>query len=308
MTSITPANHTTNNRSGYINAVSAYVMWGFAPIFFKLLSDISPGEILIQRILWSSIFLLLLVVAMRKSSQLISICKQPKIIGKLMISASLLAVNWFLFIWAVNNDHLLDASLGYYINPLFNVLLGVIFFHERLRRNQLIAVGLALSGVLIQLITLGTLPIISLALASSFAFYGLIRKKMQIDSFIGLLIESLLMLPIAIVFWVFFVESETSNMANNSVNLNIMIVLIGVVTTAPLLCFTAAAKRLNLSTLGFFQYMGPSIMFLLATFYYQEQIKTAELMTFVFIWAALALYSLDSWKTMKRAKSTEKTQ
>jgi chloramphenicol-sensitive protein RarD len=308
MTSITPANHAVNNRSGYINAVSAYVMWGFAPIFFKLLSDISPGEILIQRILWSSIFLLLLVVAMRKSSQLISICKQPKIIGKLMISASLLAVNWFLFIWAVNNDHLLDASLGYYINPLFNVLLGVIFFHERLRRNQLIAVGLALSGVLIQLITLGTLPIISLALASSFAFYGLIRKKMQIDSFIGLLIESLLMLPIAIVCWMFFVESSTSNMANNSVNLNIMIVLIGVVTTAPLLCFTAAAKRLNLSTLGFFQYMGPSIMFLLATFYYQEQIKTAELMTFVFIWAALALYSLDSWKTMKRAKSTEKTQ
>lgn len=306
MTSITPANHAVNNRSGYINAVSAYVMWGFAPIFFKLLSDISPGEILIQRILWSSIFLLLLVVAMRKSSQLISICKQPKIIGKLMISASLLAVNWFLFIWAVNNDHLLDASLGYYINPLFNVLLGVIFFHERLRRNQLIAVGLALSGVLIQLITLGTLPIISLALASSFAFYGLIRKKMQIDSFIGLLIESLLMLPIAIVYWVFFVESSTSNMANNSVNLNIMIVLIGVVTTAPLLCFTAAAKRLNLSTLGFFQYMGPSIMFLLATFYYQEQIKTAELMTFVFIWTALALYSLDSWKTMKRAKNTER--
>jgi chloramphenicol-sensitive protein RarD len=303
MTSITSANHAINNRSGYINAVSAYVMWGFAPIFFKLLADIAPGEILIQRILWSSIFLLLLVVVMRKSSQLISICKQPKIIGKLMISASLLAVNWFLFIWAVNNDHLLDASLGYYINPLFNVLLGVIFFHERLRRNQLLAVGLAFSGVLIQLITLGTLPIISLALASSFACYGLIRKKMQIDSFIGLLIESLLMLPIAIVYWLFFVESSTSNMANNSVNLNIMIVLIGLVTTAPLLCFTAAAKRLNLSTLGFFQYMGPSIMFLLATFYYQEQIQTAELMTFVFIWAALALYSADSWKTMKRAKS-----
>ena len=303
MTSTSLSNHAANNRSGYINAVSAYVMWGFAPIFFKLLSDIAPGEILIQRILWSSIFLLLLVVVMRKSSQLISICKQPKIIGKLMISASLLAVNWFLFIWAVNNDHLLDASLGYYINPLFNVLLGVLFFHERLRRNQLIAVGLALSGVLIQLITLGTLPIISLALASSFAFYGLIRKKMQIDSFIGLLVESLLMLPIAIVYWLFFVESNTSNMANNSVNLNIMIVLIGLVTTAPLLCFTAAAKRLNLSTLGFFQYMGPSIMFLLATFYYQEQIQTAELMTFVFIWAALALYSADSWKTMKGAKT-----
>ncbi len=295
---------TSTNRSGYFNAVGAYLMWGFAPIYFKLLIDIAPGEILIHRILWSSIFLLVLVIIMRKSTQLVAIFKQPKVMAKLMLSASLLAVNWFLFIWAVNNNHLLDASLGYYINPLFNVLLGVIFFHERLRRNQLIAVGLAFTGVLIQLITLGTLPLISLALASTFAFYGLIRKKMQIDSFIGLLIESLLMLPIAIVYWQFFVESSTSNMSNNSIDLNVLLILIGLVTTAPLLCFTAAAKRLNLSTLGFFQYMGPSIMFLLATFYYQEQIKSAELMTFVFIWAALALYSLDSWKTMRRAKNT----
>jgi chloramphenicol-sensitive protein RarD len=295
---------TSTNRSGYFNAVGAYLMWGFAPIYFKLLIDIAPGEILIHRILWSSIFLLVLVIIMRKSTQLVAIFKQPKVMAKLMLSASLLAVNWFLFIWAVNNNHLLDASLGYYINPLFNVLLGVVFFHERLRRNQLIAVGLAFTGVLIQLITLGTLPLISLALASTFAFYGLIRKKMQIDSFIGLLIESLLMLPIAIVYWQFFVESSTSNMSNNSIDLNVLLILIGLVTTAPLLCFTAAAKRLNLSTLGFFQYMGPSIMFLLATFYYQEQIKSAELMTFVFIWAALALYSLDSWKTMRRAKNT----
>ncbi|GAA0812788.1 EamA family transporter RarD [Colwellia asteriadis] len=291
-----------NNRSGYINAVSAYVMWGFAPIYFKLLTDIAPGEILIHRILWSSVFLLLLVVVMKKLPQFINACQQPKIIAKLALSASLLAVNWFLFIWAVNNNHMLDASLGYYINPLFNVLLGVIFFQERLRNNQLIAVALAFVGVLIQLVVLGTLPIISLALASSFAFYGLIRKKMQIDSFIGLLIESLLMLPVAIIFWWFFVDSDTSNMFNNSLNLNALLIVVGLVTTAPLLCFTAAAKRLNLSTLGFFQYMGPSIMFLLATFYYQEQIKPAELMTFICIWAALALYSLDSWKTMKRAK------
>jgi chloramphenicol-sensitive protein RarD len=303
MTSATTTLPTSNNnRSGYINAVGAYIMWGFAPLYFKLLSDITPGEILIQRVLWSSVFLLLLVVVMRKSTQLIQVFQQPKTIAKLALSASLLAVNWFLFIWAVNNDHLLDASLGYYINPLFNVLLGVLFFHERLRRNQIIAVGLAFSGVLVQLVALGTLPLISLALASTFAFYGLIRKKMQIDSFIGLLVESLLMLPIALVYWWFFVESDTSNMLVNSIDLNVLLIVIGLVTTAPLLCFTAAAKRLNLSTLGFFQYMGPSIMFLLATFYYHEQIKSAELITFVFIWAALALYSIDSWKAMKREK------
>ncbi len=172
----------------------------------------------------------------------------------------------------------------------------MIFFNERLRRNQLIAVCLALVGVLIQLIALGTLPMISLVLASTFAIYGLLRKKLPINSFIGLLIESLMMLPIALIYWYFFVESNTSNMAINTTSLNVTLIMAGIVTTAPLLFFTAAAKRLTLSTLGFFQYLGPSIMFLLATFYYQETMKSAELITFVFIWAALVLYSLDSFK------------
>ena len=247
-----------------------------------------------HRVIWSTVFLLLMIIAMKKWSQLVSVFRQPKILLQLSLSASFLAVNWFLFIWAVNNDHLLDASLGYYINPLFNVLLGMIFFQERLRRNQLIAVGLALTGVIVQLVVLGTLPIISLALASTFAIYGLLRKKLPINSFIGLFIESILMLPIALLYWTFFVESSTSDMLQNTGSLNFILIMAGVVTTAPLLFFTAAAKRLTLSTLGFFQYLGPSIMFLLATFYYQETMQTAELITFIFIWAALILYSLDS--------------
>ena len=285
-----------SNRNGALSALSAYLLWGFAPIYFKLLTAIEPGEIMMHRVIWSTVFLLVMIIVMKKWSQLVAIFQQPKILLQLSLSASFLAVNWFLFIWAVNNNHLLDASLGYYINPLFNVILGMIFFHERLRRNQLIAVGLALVGVLVQLIALGTLPIISLALASTFAIYGLIRKKLPINSFIGLFIESLLMLPIALIYWFFFVESSTSNMAINAASLNFTLIMAGIVTTAPLLFFTIAAKRLALSTLGFFQYLGPSIMFLLATFYYQETMKSAELITFVFIWAALALYSLDSFK------------
>ncbi|OUR75161.1 EamA family transporter [Colwellia psychrerythraea] len=288
-----------SNRNGALSALSAYLLWGFAPIYFKLLSDIAPSEIMMHRVIWSTVFLLVMIVVMKKWSQLVAIFKQPKILLQLSLSASFLAVNWFLFIWAVNNNHLLDASLGYYINPLFNVVLGMLFFHERLRRNQLIAVGLALVGVLVQLIALGTLPMISLALASTFAIYGLLRKKLPINSFIGLFIESLLMLPMALIYWFFFVESSTSNMAINATSLNFTLIMAGIVTTAPLLFFTIAAKRLALSTLGFFQYLGPSIMFLLATFYYQETMKSAELITFVFIWAALALYSLDSFK--KRA-------
>ncbi|AAZ27884.1 MULTISPECIES: EamA family transporter RarD [Colwellia] len=285
-----------SNRNGALSALSAYLLWGFAPIYFKLLTAIEPGEIMMHRVIWSTVFLLVMIIVMKKWSQLVAIFQQPKILLQLSLSASFLAVNWFLFIWAVNNNHLLDASLGYYINPLFNVILGMIFFHERLRRNQLIAVGLALVGVLVQLIALGTLPIISLALASTFAIYGLIRKKLPINSFIGLFIESLMMLPIALIYWFFFVESSTSNMAINAASLNFTLIMAGIVTTAPLLFFTIAAKRLALSTLGFFQYLGPSIMFLLATFYYQETMKSAELITFVFIWAALALYSLDSFK------------
>jgi chloramphenicol-sensitive protein RarD len=290
-------------NSGVLNALAAYVMWGLAPIYFKLLAEIGVGEILMHRIVWSSIFLLLLVLISKKWSVLVDLCKQPKMIAKLMLSAAVLAVNWLIFIWAVNNDHLLDASLGYFINPLFNVALGMLFFSERLRRNQKVAVAFAAFGVCVQLFTVGSLPIISLVLASSFAIYGVLRKKMHVDSVVGLLVESLLMLPVALIYWVYFIESSTTNLALNSHTLNATLVMAGIVTTAPLLCFTAAAKRLNLSSLGFFQYIGPSIMFLLATFYYQESMQVAEFFTFIFIWLALALYSFDAYYTMRKMRN-----
>ncbi len=289
-------------RSGVINALAAYFIWGFAPIYFKLLADIGAGEILMHRIIWSSVFLFLLVLFSKKWRVLVQLCKQPRVIAKLILSAAVLAINWLLFIWAVNNNHLLDASLGYFINPLFNVALGMLFFSERLRRNQKVAVILAAFGVVVQLFTVGSLPVISLVLASSFAIYGVLRKKMHVDTFVGLLIESLLMLPIAIIYWLYFVESPTADLALNSNTLNFSLVMAGVVTTAPLLCFTAAAKRLTLSSLGFFQYIGPSIMFLLATFYYKESMQAAEFVTFIFIWLALALYSFDTYYTMKKLK------
>jgi chloramphenicol-sensitive protein RarD len=301
-------NQTSNeSRTGVINAISAYLMWGLAPIYFKLISAITPDEIMIHRVLWSSIFLFVIVILSNKWRSLIKVVCQPKLLGKLTITASFLGVNWFLFIWAINNDHLLDASLGYFINPLFSVALGVIFLGERLRKWQLFAVVLAIVGVLIQLIIIGSLPIISLALAGTFGIYGLLRKKLYVDSFIGLLIESVLMLPVALIYWQLFVTSETSNMLNNAMNLNIMLMCAGIVTTAPLLCFTAAAKRLALSTVGFFQYIGPSIMFILATTYYHEPLVMAKLITFAFIWSALAIYSVDSLKAHKEKRRLAKS-
>ena len=289
----------TANNSGVINAVLAYTMWGIAPLYFKLLLDVDALEILVHRVVWSSVLLFGIVIAIKKWRQFIHIVTDKALLLKLTLTATILASNWFLFIWAVNNDHLLDASLGYYINPLLSVALGMLFLGERLRKGQLIAVALAVIGVLIQLVMIGTLPIVSLVLAGTFGVYGLLRKQMHVDSFVGLLVESLVMLPVALLFWAFFIESSTSNMAENTWQLNSILMLAGVVTTAPLLCFTAAAKRLTLAALGFFQYIGPSIMFLLATFLYNEPLVPAKLATFGFIWAALVLFSFDSLKARR---------
>ncbi|MGB1262309.1 MAG: EamA family transporter RarD [Cognaticolwellia sp.] len=295
-------------RAGIISAISAYVMWGIAPLYFKLIEHIGADEILVHRVVWSTLLLLLIVLLTKRWPSFVSTISQPTVVLKLTLSATFLAVNWFVFIWAVNNDHLLDASLGYYINPLFSVALGMIFFAERLRPWQLFAVGLALVGVLIQLWMLGSLPIISLALAGTFGIYGLLRKKMPVDSFVGLLVESLMMLPIALIYWLMFLQTNSSDMFNNSLSLNVILLCAGVVTTAPLLCFTAAAKRLSLSALGFLQYIGPSIMFILATLYYQEPLSFAKLLTFACLWTALAIFSFDSLKAKRAAKREAKRQ
>jgi chloramphenicol-sensitive protein RarD len=287
-------------RVGIISAISAYTMWGVAPLYFKLIDHINADEILVHRVVWATVLLMLVVLLTKRWGNFIATISQPKLVCRLTVSAAFLAVNWFMFIWAVNNDHLLDASLGYYINPLFSVALGVIFLGERLRPWQLFAVGLAFVGVLIQLFMIGSLPVISLALAGTFGIYGLLRKKMPLDSFVGLLIESLMMLPIALIYWLVFLKTSTTNMLDNAMSLNMLLVCAGIVTTAPLLCFTAATKRMTLSALGFFQYIGPSIMFILATFYYQEPLYFAKMITFACIWTALAIFSFDSFKARKR--------
>jgi len=299
-----PISEKTALRGGIISAVSAYTMWGIAPLYFKLIDHINADEILVHRVVWSTVLLILVVLLTKRSRHFIATITQPKIVMRLTISATLLAANWFMFIWAVNNGHLLDASLGYYINPLFSVALGVIFLGERLRPWQLFAVGLAFIGVMIQLFMVGSLPMISLALAATFGTYGLLRKTMPLDSFVGLLIESLMMLPIALIYWLVFLKTSTTNMLDNDMSLNMLLVCTGIVTTAPLLCFSAATKRMTLTALGFFQYIGPSIMFILATFYYQEPLYFAKLITFACIWTALAIFSFDSVKARRRALKT----
>jgi len=216
----------------------------------------------------------------------------------------LLGANWLLFIWAINNDHILDASLGYYINPLINVFLGRLFLGERLRNLQRVAVGLAVIGVAILIFSYGHVPWIALVLAGSFSVYGLLRKQVAVDSLPGLFIETLMLSPFAIIYWVFF-GSEYSNLFNNDATLNTLILAAGIVTTAPLLCFTAAARRIMYSTLGFFQYIGPTLMFILAVYLYGEPLEESRLVTFGFVWFALILFSADSlvnYRSQRKAR------
>tara|TARA_Y100001956_G_C4126428_1_gene190358 strand:+ start:1094 stop:1978 length:885 start_codon:yes stop_codon:yes gene_type:complete len=291
-----------NNQTqqGYLYAVLAFLMWGMAPIYFKQIESIAALEILTHRVIWSVLFLILIVFAAKQWHQIQHVIKKPKSLGMLCVSSTLLGFNWGLFIWAVNNDHMLDASLGYYINPLLNVLLGVIFLSERLRKWQIIAVAIASLGVLLQVIAYGSFPVVAFALASSFAIYGLLRKKMPVESLPGLLIEALILMPFAIIYWYLTPATVSSDMFNNEVILNILLVSAGVVTTLPLLCFIGAAKRLPYSTLGLFQYLGPSIMFTLAVTLYGEEFSIERAVTFACIWGALALYSWDGLRASKK--------
>lgn len=288
-------------KQGVVFALLAYTMWGLAPLYFKQLLEVPSLEILVHRIVWSTLFLAVLVGIQHQWHKIRQVFRSRRQLAMLTLSSVLLGFNWWLFIWAINNDHMLDASLGYYINPLFNVALGLIFFSEKLNKLQFSAVALALTGVVIQLVTFGSFPLVAFGLAASFACYGLIRKTVHVDSIAGLLIESVILLTPAVVYWWAFADSNVTNMMNNDWQLNAWLMAAGFVTTLPLLCFVAAARRLAYSTLGFFQYIGPSIMFLFAVFVYQEQMTADRWVTFGFIWAALAVFTFASVKKLKKA-------
>ncbi|AIL71979.1 TPA: EamA family transporter RarD [Vibrio vulnificus] len=291
-------------RQGVLLALGAYTMWGIAPIYFKSLAVVSPLEILSHRVVWSFFLLAALLHFGRHWRTVRDVLTSKSKMLYLVTTAILVGANWLIFIWAVNANHMLDASLGYYINPLINVLLGMLFLGERLRKLQWFAVTLAACGVLVQLIVFGSVPIVAIALAFSFGFYGLLRKKVSVDAQTGLFIETLVMLPAAAIYLLFIADTPTSNMLVNPSQLNLLLIAAGVVTTLPLLCFTGAATRLKLSTLGFFQYIGPSLMFLLAVLIYGEAFTSDKALTFAFIWGALVVFSFDGLRYRRNSRKT----
>ena len=291
--------------AGLLAGITAFLMWGLAPLYFKLLEGISAPEILAHRSIWSLVLALVILWLIGKLPDLRATLGDRKRMTTLALSTLLIGSNWLVFIWAITNAHLLDASLGYYINPLINVLLGVLVLGERLRPLQWLAVALAAVGIGHELWQFGRLPVVALFLALSFGFYGLVRKRAPVESLTGLGIETLYMLPLALLY-LLWSSSPTSNLLDNSWQLNGLLLLAGPITLLPLLLFNIAARRLNLSTVGFLQYLAPTLMLLLATLLFGEPFDEGKLTTFAFVWIGLALYSIDAIAQRRKQRALRK--
>lgn len=287
--------------AGMFYAIAAYTMWGIAPLYFKQITEVPPTDILMHRVIWSALLLCVLLVALKQIGKMKAIFASKKLMLSLAAASVLLGANWLLFIWAINSNYMLEASLGYYINPIINVFLGRLILQERLRPLQKFAVLLAIAGVVNIIVEHGTLPWIALTLACTFSVYGLIRKQIPVEPMPGLFMETLVLLPFAILYWVMF-AGEQSNMLTNDWELNGWLLAAGVVTTMPLLAFNAAAKRILFTTLGLFQYIGPTLMFILAVWLYQEPLEPARLTTFALVWVGLLLFSIDAWRGFRKQR------
>ncbi len=280
--------------TGGLIAVGAFLIWGLTPIYFKVLRYIPASEILMHRMVWSFLFLLPLVLVLGRWTEFVKVVTTRRTLMILIGTTVLVSSNWFVFIWAINSDKILQTSLGYYINPLINVLLGMIFLGEQLRPAQIVAVILAAIGVVYLTVEIGSLPWIALFLAFTFGFYGLVRKIAPVNALVGLTVETLLLSLPAIAYLVYLDSHGAGAFLRIDTKTDVLLMLAALVTALPLLLFTIGARRIHLATLGILQYIAPSCTFLLAVFVYNEPFRLAQVWTFVLIWTALLIYSADS--------------
>lgn len=277
-------------NKGVLYAFSAYLLWGFFPIYFKLIGIVPPLQILAHRFFWSFIFLIILIVAFRQFSRLRASLTR-RILISYFIAGAILAVNWGTYVYAVNSGHVLESSLGYFINPMVSVLLGVIFLKERLRLGQWIPVGMAAVGVIYLTVMFGAIPWISLVLAFSFGLYGLIKKLSPLDSLPGLTLETGMIFIPALAFLGVQEVNGLGSFGHTGWGIALLLAVSGVVTAIPLLLFSAGARRINLSTIGILQYITPTIQFLLGTLLYKEPFDIHRLIGFILIWFALIIFT-----------------
>jgi chloramphenicol-sensitive protein RarD len=289
---------------GFVLGLTAYALWGVLPVYFKALSSVAAVDIVAHRVLWSLPFLALLIAVTRGWDKVRAAANRPKTLGILVVTAFLIGFNWLLYVYAVTSGHILAASFGYYLNPLANVLLGRFALREKLARLQWIAVAIAAAGI--SVLAAGALSQLwlSLALCISFALYGLLRKVVPADALTGLAIETAFLFPLAIAWlgWEALASQPVLGMTSNETTL---LVLAGVVSTTPLLLFTAAAKRLPYSTLGMLQFLAPTLQFLIAVLLYGEKVTIAHAVAFPAIWAALVLYVIAMLRAPKLPQPPE---
>jgi chloramphenicol-sensitive protein RarD len=286
---------------GSLLAVTAFLLWGGVAIYFKAIATVPVDEVLAHRALWSVPFLALVLAAGRRWGELATALRDPLVRRAVLVTTLLLAFNWSVFIWAIGEERVLEASLGYYINPLVNVFLGVVVLRERLDLWQGLAVLLAAVGVLNLTLKAPGFPWVSLALAFSFGIYGLVRKLARVASVSGLFIETSLLLPLALAYLLYLGATGAARFGAEGLGFSLLLMLAGPLTALPLMAFVGAAKRLNYATLGMFQYLAPTCLFLLAVFLYDEPFTGDHLVSFVCIWSALAIYSLGTLARLRRA-------
>ncbi len=284
--------HTEKSGTGFV--VAAYIAWGLLPIYWKALQSVPASEILAHRILWSFVFVLLLVVSTGRWPEFKRTFRTGRNRLVCLLTAAIIGSNWFIYIWAVNHNHIVDASLGYFINPLFSVLLGVVFLRERLNRWQAAAFILAAAGVGYLTLTFGRIPWIALSLALTFGLYGLLRKTARVESLIGLTAETGLLSPLVLTYIILAQVRGTGAVGTASFHIHALLVGAGLVTATPLLWFTIGVRRIKLSTAGFLQYLAPSLQLLLGVAVYAEPFTKTHGISFGFIWIALLIYSLSS--------------
>ena len=292
---------TNRAQRGLLYGVSAYLMWGLFPLYWPLLKPSSALEILAHRMTWSLVFLVVVNQIRKSWPKIWAILRNRRQVGLLAIASVLISINWGLYIWAVNNEHVIDGSLGYFINPLISVALGVLYFREKLNRSQWAAILIAAVGVFWLAVLAGTVPWIGLVLAISFGFYGLLKKLVGVDGVESLTVETILLLPFSLGYLIFLEVQSTSAFLHTSPSHTTLAILAGVVTAIPLLAFGAAAIRIPYSTMGFLQYITPTMQFFLGFAVLDEPMPTNRWIGFGFIWLALAIFTQDALRNRKPA-------
>ncbi|MBK3493594.1 EamA family transporter RarD [Viridibacillus sp. YIM B01967] len=293
-------------KKGILSALGAYIIWGVFPLYWKELKHVSSEEILAGRVVWSFVLTILFVFIVKQGKVLTSdfkaLWQRPKSFWLLVCAAYLISLNWFLYIWAVNNNHIVESSLGYYMNPLVSVLLGIFFLKETLTKAQVLSFIIAAIGVLILVVSYGQIPWVSIGLALTFGVYGLLKKKVLVDATRGLVMETFFILPVAIAYYVYIYFQGNISFLNIDMKTDLFIIGTGIVTAVPLILFATGAQKIPLYLIGFIQYISPTIMLFLGVIVYGETFNGIDLLSFSFIWAALILFSISKIVEMRKAR------